>query len=44
MGEDECAYGGHAAETSCRICRRRLCRSCMTDHHHEGHGTPADSQ
>jgi len=31
-----------AAETSCQICDRPQCRSCMTDHHHEGYGTPAD--
>jgi len=30
------------AHTNCRICDRRLCRSCMTDHHHEDYGTPSD--
>lgn len=32
-----CAPG----QTSCRICRRALCRTCLTDHHHEGYGTPS---
>lgn len=30
-----------AAPTTCRICRAPFCRSCFTDHHHEGYGTPA---
>ncbi|WP_052398055.1 hypothetical protein [Streptomyces sp. NRRL F-5123] len=32
---------GYLAETACRICRRPYCRECLTDHHHEGYGTPA---
>ena len=36
---DECRG---AASTRCRICRRQLCAPCLTDHHHEGYGTPAD--
>lgn len=38
---DVCVAGcGYFAQTTCRICRRPYCRTCLTDHHHEGHGTP----
>ena len=33
-----------AAPTGCRICRAPLCRSCLTDHHHEGYGTRATDE
>lgn len=41
---DQCRGCGRAAGTTCRICRRHLCASCMTDHHHEGYGTPSDGR
>jgi hypothetical protein len=40
---DVCRGCGVTSGTGCRICRRALCASCMTDHHHEGYGTPAES-
>ncbi|XMN06965.1 B-box zinc finger protein [Streptomyces griseobrunneus] len=27
-------------ETFCRICSQPFCRSCLSDHHHSGHGVP----
>lgn len=36
-----CARCRKPADTECRICQRPFCRNCMTDHHHEGYGTPA---
>lgn len=30
--------------TGCRICHAPLCRSCLTDHHHEGYGTPSTDE
>lgn len=38
---DECPGCRAPARTFCRICRQALCGACFTDHHHEGHGTPA---
>ncbi|WUT01765.1 hypothetical protein OHA46_33970 (plasmid) [Streptomyces sp. NBC_00708] len=38
---DSCTGCGQPAETSCRICRRPYCQTCLTTHHHEGYGTPA---
>ncbi|GAA2732202.1 hypothetical protein [Streptomyces nogalater] len=39
---DACAGCGRPADTRCRICRQSHCRPCLTDHHHEGYGTPTD--
>ncbi|MFH9248208.1 hypothetical protein ACH4LK_22600 [Streptomyces lydicus] len=37
---ERCARCDGPADTGCRICRRPHCRPCLTDHHHEGYGTP----
>ncbi|MFF8656790.1 hypothetical protein [Streptomyces huasconensis] len=39
-----CRGCGHTTSTTCRICRKPYCGSCLTDHHHEGYGTPADDR
>lgn len=41
---DECTGCRKPSSTRCRICRKPLCAPCMTDHHHEGYGTPADER
>jgi hypothetical protein len=38
---DACRNDLNPARTFCRVCRQSLCEPCFTDHHHEGHGTPA---
>lgn len=41
---DMCGRCGRTTTTRCRICRKSVCGPCMTDHHHEGYGTPADDR
>jgi hypothetical protein len=38
---DACFGCEKSSDQFCRVCHRPYCGLCFTDHHHEGHGTPA---
>lgn len=41
---DECTGCHKPTFGWCRICRQPMCAPCLTDHHHEGYGTPLTTE